>query len=79
MAAARRMKEEGADADLLDRIAGDESFALTMEELQQMTDPMRFVGRAPSQVEQFIESAVAPVLEKHNSHSITLEAPTLHV
>ena len=79
MAAARRMKEEGADADLLDRIAGDESFALTMEELQQMTDPMRFVGRAPSQVERFIESAVAPVLEKHNSHSITLEAPTLHV
>ena len=79
MAAARRMKEEGADADLLDRIAGDESFALSMEELQQMTDPMRFVGRAPSQVEQFIESAVAPVLEKHNSHSITLEAPTLHV
>ncbi|MEE2863012.1 MAG: adenylosuccinate lyase [Gemmatimonadota bacterium] len=79
MAAARRMKEEGADADLLDRIAGDESFALSMEELQQMTDPMRFVGRAPSQVEQFIKSAVAPVLEKHNSHSITLEAPTLHV
>ena len=79
MAAARRMKEEGADADLLDRIAGDDYFALTMEELQQMTDPMRFVGRAPSQVEQFIESAVAPVLEKHNSHSITLEAPTLHV
>ncbi len=79
MAAARRMKEEGADADLLDRIAGDESFALSMEELQQMTDPMRFVGRAPSQVERFIESAVAPVLEKHNSHSITLEAPTLHV
>ena len=79
MAAARRMKEEGADADLLDRIAGDDSFALSMEELQQMTDPMRFVGRAPSQVEQFIESAVAPVLEKHNSHSITLEAPTLHV
>ena len=79
MAAARRMKEEGADADLLDRIAEDESFALSMEELQQMTDPMRFVGRAPSQVERFIESAVAPVLEKHNSHSITLEAPTLHV
>ncbi len=79
MAAARRMKEEGADADLLDRIAEDESFALSMEELQKMTDPMRFVGRAPSQVERFIESAVAPVLEKHNSHSITLEAPTLHV
>ena len=79
MAAARRMKEEGADADLLERIAGDDSFALSMEELQQMINPMQFVGRAPSQVEQFIESAVAPVLEKHNSHSITLEAPTLHV
>ncbi|MDC0160762.1 adenylosuccinate lyase [Gemmatimonadales bacterium] len=79
MAAARRMKQEGADADLLDRIARDESFGLSLEELQEMIDPMRFVGRAPSQVENFIKSSVLPVLKTQKSHPITLEAPTLHV
>lgn len=79
MAAARRMKEEGADADLLDRIAGDDSFGLRSDELEAMVDPMRFVGRAPSQVERFIERAVSPVLEKHRSNTLNLEAPTLHV
>ena len=79
MAAARRMKEEGADADLLDRIAGDDSFGLRADELQEMVDPMRFVGRAPSQVERFIERVVTPVLEKHRSQTINLDAPTLHV
>ena len=79
MAAARRMKQEGADADLLDRIARDESFGLSLEELQGMIDPMRFVGRAPSQVENFIKSSVLPVLKTQKSHPITLEAPTLHV
>lgn len=79
MAAARRMKEEGADADLLDRIAGDDAFGLSADELQQMVDPMRFVGRAPSQVERFIEQAVTPVLERHRSNTMNLDAPTLHV
>jgi adenylosuccinate lyase len=79
MAAARRMKEEGADADLLDRIAGDDSFGLRADELQEMVDPMRFVGRAPSQVERFIERAVLPILEKHRSNTMNLDAPTLHV
>lgn len=79
MAAARRMKEEGADADLLDRIAGDDAFGLRADELQAMVDPMRFVGRAPAQVERFIERAVDPVLERHRSTTLNLDAPTLHV
>ena len=79
MAAARRMKEEGADADLLDRIAGDDSFGLRADELQEMVDPMRFVGRAPSQVERFIECIVNPVLEKHRSNTLNLDDPKLHV
>ena len=79
MAAARRMKEEGADADLLDRIAGDDSFGLRADELQEMVDPMRFVGRAPSQVERFIERIVNPVLEKHRSNTLNLDDPKLHV
>jgi len=79
MAAARRMKEEGADADLLDRIAGDDTFGLSADELQEMVDPMRFVGRAPSQVERFIDRTVTPVLERHRSNTMNLDAPTLHV
>ena len=69
----------GVDADLLDRIAGDDSFGLRADELQEMVDPMRFVGRAPSQVERFIERIVNPVLEKHRSNTLNLDDPKLHV
>jgi len=79
MAAARRMKEEGADADLLDRIAGDDAFGLNAEELAGMVDPMRFIGRAPEQVTRFLERDVAPVLAKQRKLSLTLDEPDIHV
>lgn len=79
MAAARRMKEEGADADLLERIAGDETFGLAEGELDEMVDPRRFVGRAPSQVVRFLERDVEPALERQRAHSIQLSDPDLHV
>ena len=79
MAAARRMKDEGADADLLDRIAGDEAFGLSADELADMVNPMRFVGRAPSQVERFLERAVAPVLEQQRTQIMNLDDPDIHV
>ena len=77
MAAARRMKDEGADADLLDRIATDEAFGLSAGELAELVDPLRFVGRAPDQVARFLESAVAPALEGRDAHSIA--EPEIHV
>jgi adenylosuccinate lyase len=64
LAAAKRMKEEGASNDLLDRIAADEAFGLDRVELETLTDAGRFVGRSPEQVDQFMESWVAPALEK---------------
>jgi adenylosuccinate lyase len=79
MAAARRMKEEGADADLLERIAGDEAFGLSGEELAQMVDPMRFVGRAPVQVTRFLEGWVEPMLERQRNQITNLDDPELHV
>ena len=79
MAAARRMKDEGADADLLDRIAGDDAFGLSAEELAGMVDPMRFVGRAPSQVERFLERTVAPVLAQQRKQIMNLDDPDIHV
>ena len=79
MAAARRMKEEGADADLLDRIGADEAFGLGPDELGSLVDPMRFVGRAPEQVARFLAQEVAPVLEKYRDEADALQDPEIHV
>jgi adenylosuccinate lyase len=79
MAAADRMKEEGADADLLERIADDEAFGLDRGELTAMVDPMRFVGRAPQQVARFLDHEVTPVLEKQREHILNLDDPEIHV
>jgi adenylosuccinate lyase len=79
IAAARRMKEEGADADLLHRIAGDDGFGITPEELDELVDPMRFVGRAPEQVTRFLEASVAPVLDRLGAEAARLDDPDIHV
>ena len=59
-AAARRVKEEGAENDLLERLAADPAFAKV--DLAGMTDPRRFVGRAPEQVDEFLAEVVDPKL-----------------
>ena len=79
MAAARRMKDEGADADLLERIADDDAFGLSAGELAELVDPMRFVGRAPEQVERFLERDVAPVLERLGEAADAVADPEIHV
>ncbi len=63
-AAARKMKEDGADPDLLERIADDDAFGLDLGELTKLLDTARFVGRAPEQVDHFLEGAVQPVLDR---------------
>jgi adenylosuccinate lyase len=79
MAAAKRMKDEGADADLLERIAEDDSFGLSREELKSLVDPLRFVGRAPQQVERFLTDHVAPTLTRLAEHADALPDPEIHV
>jgi adenylosuccinate lyase len=69
MAAARRMKEEGARADLLERIAGDADFGMSLAELRELVDPRRFVGRSPEQVDRFLEDWVDPVLQRYSAES----------
>lgn len=64
-AAARRVKEEGGDNDLLDRLAQDASIGMSPAEIRQLLDMRLFVGRAPEQVEDFIETHIGPVLERH--------------
>lgn len=63
-AASRRILEDGADNDFLDRVADDPRVPLDRGELEQLLDPVRFVGRAPQQVREFLAEHVRPVLAK---------------
>lgn len=69
MAAGRRVKEEGASNDLLQRIADDELFSSVKAELATLVDPARFVGRAPEQVAEFMEDMLDPLLEQFAADS----------
>lgn len=62
MEAGRRVKEDGAANDLMERLRGDPAFACLDGKWDDVCDPAQFVGRAPRQVEEFIESEVRPVL-----------------
>lgn len=66
MEAGKQVKELGKPNDLVDRIAADETFGLTKEEIMQALNPEHLCGRAPKQVEDFIEERVNPVLEKYS-------------
>ena len=65
MEAGREVKEFGRSNDLVERIAKDESFGLTKEEIMHALNPDNLCGRAPKQVEQFIQMQVDPILEKY--------------
>ena len=63
-AAAARVKLEGGQNDLLDRIAADPLFPLSREELEEMLDPRAFIGCCPSQVTHFLKDTVQPVVDR---------------
>ena len=65
MEAGREVKEFGRPNDLVDRIANDETFGLTKEEILNILNPDNLCGRAKNQVIEFIEEQVNPVLEKY--------------
>ena len=65
MEAGHTVKVEGKDNDLLERIAADPAFNLTIEELRKSMEPSRYVGRAKEQTVTFIEKTVQPVLDAH--------------
>ena len=73
MAAGRRVKEEGADNDLLDRIAADPAFNMTKEQLLALMKPENFTGCAASQTEDFLKTCVQPVIEA-NRDSLGMHA-----
>ena len=65
MQAALRVKGEGKENNLLQLIEGNEKFAAVHGKLQEILNPEKFIGRAPSQVEEFISDYVNPVLQKY--------------
>ena len=65
MEAGKNVKVEGKDNNLLELIAADPAFNLTLEELQKTMDPKKYVGRAKEQTESFIAKVVNPVLASH--------------
>lgn len=65
MEAARRVKQGDGVNDLLERIAGDPSFGVTLRQLEDMLNPSAYVGRAPEQTDEFLKEQVGPVLERY--------------
>lgn len=65
MAASKVIKEEGGENDLLERIAADEAFGVTLEELEHLLKPENYTGRAKEQTEDFLNECIKPVLEKY--------------
>lgn len=63
MEAGRNVKEEGKDNNLLELIAADPSFNMTLAELKESMDPSRYIGRSSVQVERFVKDVVGPVLD----------------
>jgi adenylosuccinate lyase len=68
-AAAAKVKNEGAANDLLARLASDDAFAAV--DLRAELDPARFVGRAPQQVDEFIEEVVQPIRQRYRDQLTT--------
>ena len=73
MAAGKRVKEEGAANDLLDRIAADPAFGMTREQLDELMKPELYTGCAASQVEAFLANVVQPILDD-NRDALGLQA-----
>ena len=67
MEAGRNVKEKGLDNNLLELIAADPAFNMTLEELQKTMEPSRYTGRAKEQVENFLTKVVRPVLEENRA------------
>ena len=65
MEAGRNVKEKGLDNNLLELIAADPAFNLTLDELKQTMDPAKYTGRASVQVEAYLRDVIRPLLEKN--------------
>ena len=65
MEAGKTVKVEGKDNNLLELIAADPAFNLSLEDLQKSMDPKKYIGRAKEQTERFVNEVVQPILDSH--------------
>ena len=73
MEAGRNVKERGLDNNLLELIAAEPSFGITIEELKKQMEPSKYTGRSKEQVEDFLKEVIRPILEE-NKAELGLEA-----
>lgn len=66
MAAGKVVKQDGGENDLLERIANDPAFGVTLDRLEAIMKPELYVGRAPQQTEEFVENFIKPITEKYS-------------
>ena len=66
MEAGRNVKVNGQENNLLELIAADPAFGLSLEDLKKTMEPSRYVGRAPEQVDAFLSQVVRPILAKYS-------------
>lgn len=72
-AAANVVKEQGGKNDLLDRIASDEAFGLSKDDMEKLLDPVLFTGRSREQVEEYLSGVITPLLKEYNAQGETYE------
>ena len=65
MIAGANVKKEGKENNLLELIAADPAFNMSLEDLQKTMEPANYVGRAPLQVEKFLKEIVNPILTEN--------------
>lgn len=73
------VKEQGGENDLIERVKADEYFAGIWADLDTLLDPKTFVGRAPEQVDKFVNDWVKPALAPYAENLKNVEAATLNV
>ena len=67
MEAGRDVKERGLDNNLLELIAAEPSFNITLEELKKQMEPSKYTGRSKEQVEDFLKEVIRPILEENRA------------
>lgn len=73
MEASKKVKIEGKENDLIERIMNDDSLKLDKSKLQEVLDPKNFIGFSPIQTEEFVKNEISPIVEKYQ-HLIGLES-----
>lgn len=67
MDAAKKMKSTGKPSDLLERLRSDKCFSNLIENIDEYIDPIKYIGRSPEQVDDFLDETIWPILKKREN------------